>query len=304
MLTSTLVPGYDITEVIYEGINTIIYRGTSHLNQQKVILKILKDDYPALDAITRLKHEYKITENLDLENIAKILRLETEQNRLVLVLEDFGGQSLKQVLSKRKLEFIEFLNIAVQLAKALVSLHSHQIIHKDIKADNIIINPKTGEVKLTDFSIASKLSNENLQLTNPNQLEGTLTYMSPEQTGRMNRALDYRSDFYSLGITFFEMLTGRLPFQSNDPLELIHSHIAKQPVEIQELNPEVPKAIANVVVKLMAKNAEDRYQTAKGLLSDLELCSEQLEITGTIIEFQPGTFGCIKSVTHPPKALR
>ena len=160
MLTSTLVPGYDITEVIYEGINTIIYRGTSHLNQQKVILKILKEDYPSLDAITRLKHEYKITENLDLDNVVKILRLETEQNRLILVLEDFGGQSLKQTLSSDNLRLLKFLTIAVQLAKALVSLHSHQIIHKDIKADNIIINPKTGEVKLTDFSIASKLSNE------------------------------------------------------------------------------------------------------------------------------------------------
>ncbi|MCJ8282840.1 MAG: protein kinase, partial [Rivularia sp. ALOHA_DT_140] len=172
MLTSTLVSGYDITEVIYEGTNTVIYRGTSHLNQQKVVLKILKEDYPSLDAITRLKHEYKITENLDLDKVVKILRLETEQNRLILVLEDFGGQSLKQILSSDKLGLLKFLSIAVQLAKALVSLHSHQIIHKDIKADNIIINPKTGEVKLTDFSIASKLSNEKLQLTNPNQLEG------------------------------------------------------------------------------------------------------------------------------------
>ncbi|MGF1675188.1 MAG: serine/threonine protein kinase, partial [Rivularia sp. (in: cyanobacteria)] len=217
MLASTLVPGYEVTEVIYEGINTIIYRGTSHLNQEKVILKILKEDYPTLDAITRLKHEYKITQNLNLEGIVKILRLETEQNRLLLVLEDFGGQSLKQVLSQRKLELLEFLSIGVQLAKALISLHSHNIIHKDVKADNIIINPKTAEVKLTDFSIASRLGKEKLQLTNPNQLEGTLTYISPEQTGRMNRVLDYRTDFYSLGITFYEMLTGRLPFQSNDP---------------------------------------------------------------------------------------
>ncbi|MGD1914439.1 MAG: serine/threonine protein kinase, partial [Rivularia sp. (in: cyanobacteria)] len=193
MLTSTLVPGYDIMEVIYEGINTIIYRGISHLNQQKVILKILKEDYPTLDAITRLKHEYKITESLDLEGVVKILRLETDENRLLLVLEDFGGKSLRQVLSNQKLELLECLNIAVQLGKALVSLHSHNIIHKDIKADNIIINPKSGQVKLTDFSIASRLSNEKLQLTNPNQLEGTLTYMSPEQTGRMNRALDYRT---------------------------------------------------------------------------------------------------------------
>ncbi|MGB3650359.1 MAG: AAA family ATPase [Rivularia sp. (in: cyanobacteria)] len=301
MLTSTLVPGYDITEVIYEGINTTIYRGTSYLNQQKVILKILKEDYPSLDAITRLKHEYKITENLDLEGIVKILRLETEQNRLVLVLEDFGGQSLKKVISNCKLELLEFLNIAVQLAKGLVSLHSHNIIHKDIKADNIVINHKTGQVKLTDFSIASRLSNEKLQLTNPNQLEGTLTYMSPEQTGRMNRVLDYRTDFYSVGVTFYEMLTGRLPFQSSDPLELIHSHIAKQPVAIQELNLEVPNAIANVVEKLMAKNAEDRYQTAKGLLADLELCREQLEMTGTIIEFQPGRLDVLSQLLIPQK---
>ena len=301
MLTSTLIPDYDITEVIYEGINTIIYRGTSQLDQQKVILKILKEDYPSLDAITRLKHEFKITENLDLDNVVKILRLETEQNRLILVLEDFGGQSLKQILSSDKLKLLNFLTIAVQLAKALVSLHSHQIIHKDIKADNIIINPKTGEVKLTDFSIASKLSNEKLQLTNPNQLDGTHSYMSPEQTGRMNRSLDYRTDFYSLGVTFYELLTGKLPFQSNDPLELIHSHIAKQPFAIQELNPEVPNAIANVVEKLMAKNAEDRYQTAKGILADLELCHEQLEMTGTIIEFQPGRLDILSQLLIPQK---
>lgn len=301
MLTSTLVPGYDITEVIYEGINTIIYRGISQTNQQKVILKILKEDYPTLDAITRLKHEYKITENLDLEGIVNILRLETQQNRLILVLEDFGGQSLKEVLNNQKLDLLKFLNIAVQLAKALVSLHSHNIIHKDIKADNIIINPKTGEVKLTDFSIASRLSKEKLQLTNPNQLEGTLTYMSPEQTGRMNRVLDYRTDFYSLGVTFYEMLTGRVPFQSKDPLELIHSHIARQPIQIQQLNPEVPNAIANVVSKLIAKNAEDRYQTAKGLLADLELCREQLEMTGTIVEFQPGKLDVLSQLLIPQK---
>ncbi|MGD1909487.1 MAG: AAA family ATPase, partial [Rivularia sp. (in: cyanobacteria)] len=154
---------------------------------------------------------------------------------------------------------------------------------------------------LTDFSIASRLSNEKLQLTNPNQLEGTLTYMSPEQTGRMNRALDYRTEYYSLSVTFYEMLTGQLPFQSNDPLELIHSHIAKQPVAIQQLNPEIPNAIANVVVKLMAKNAEDRYQTAKGLLADLELCREQLEITGTIIEFQPGRLDVLSQLLIPQK---
>ena len=300
MLAPHLVPGYDLTEFLHSGTNTIIYRGTSQLDQLPVILKILKADYPSLDAITRLKHEFKITENLDIEGIVKVLRLETYQNRLALVCEDFGGQSLTQLLSTQKLELVTFLNIAVQLAQALASLHEHHIIHKDIKPANIIINPLSRQVKLTDFSIASRLSKETPQLTNPNQLEGTLAYMSPEQTGRMNRTLDYRTDFYSLGVTFYEMLTGQLPFQSQDTLELIHCHIAKLPVAIEELNP-VPAAISSIVKKLMAKNAEDRYQSAKGLLADLEICLNQLKTTGEITNFTLGRLDILSQLLIPQK---
>lgn len=208
MVSSLLFPGYELAEIIHEGSNNIIYRGISRLDGQKVILKILKDEYPSLEAIARLKHEYKVTENLDLKDVVKVLRLSTYENRLALVFEDFDGQSLKQLLSTKKLELNSFISIAIQLVQALVSIHTNYIIHKDIKPGNIIINPETGVVKITDFSIASRLCKETPQLANPDQLEGTLAYISPEQTGRMNRSLDYRTDFYSLGVTFYEMLTG------------------------------------------------------------------------------------------------
>ncbi|OKH44895.1 hypothetical protein NIES2101_27500 [Calothrix sp. HK-06] len=285
MLSSLKIPGYNITEVIYEGLNTLVYRGLSQ-SHQPVILKILKAEYPTLEQITRLRHEYTITENLDLDNVVKVYGLESYQNRLVLVAEDFDGISLKQYLTRTKLPLITILSIVVQLAQALVSLHTHCIIHKDIKPANIIINAQTKQVKLADFSIASKLSKETPSLSNAHQLEGTLTYMSPEQTGRMNRDLDYRTDFYSLGITFYEMLTGQLPFKDvQDPMELVHCHIAQIPLAPNKLNPNVPDIISEIVMKLLAKTAEERYQSAYGLKADLEVCIRQLETTGEIVPF-------------------
>jgi histidine kinase len=301
MLETLRIPGYELTEVVREGANNIICRAIWQPDRQPVILKILKEEYPSLEQITRIKHEYKIAENLDAAGIVKIYRLETHQNRLALVCEDFGGQSLKQLLEGEKLSLISFLAIAVQLVQALASLHQQQIIHKDIKPANIIINPATGIVKLTDFSVASRLSKETPQLSNPNSLEGTLAYMSPEQTGRMNRALDYRTDFYSLGVTFYEMLTGELPFKNNDFLELVHCHIAKQPVAIEQLNPEVPRAIASLIAKLMAKNAEDRYQSAAGVLADLEYCLVQLKTNGKIANFIPGQLDRSAQLLIPQK---
>nr|WP_045870950.1 ATP-binding sensor histidine kinase [Tolypothrix sp. PCC 7601] len=288
MVLTSIIPGYDILEIISEGINTTVYRARSQKNQQRVVLKVLKAEYPSFEQITRFKHEYKTTENLNCEGIVKVYSLESYQNRLVLVAEDFGGISLKQFLSLQQLSEANFLKIAVQLAKALLSLHQNRIIHKDIKPANIIVNPQTGIVKITDFSIASHLDKETPQLTNSHQLEGTVAYMSPEQTGRMNRAVDYRSDFYSLGITFYEILTGQLPFVTDDLLEMFHSHIAKPVTPITQLKPEVSRTIAAIVMKLIAKNAEDRYQSALGLLADLELCLEQLETTGNISNFTPG----------------
>jgi PAS domain S-box-containing protein len=320
MLSTLTISGYEIAEIIHEGINTIVYRAKSHNPEKFVVLKVLKTEYPTLEQINRLKHEYQTTANLDLEGVVKVYSLETHQNRLVLVAEDFGGISLKQFLTtdtplipfqngeKEPIfapllkgcweNLADFLSIAVQVTQALVSLHAHKIIHKDIKPSNIIINPETRQVKITDFSIASGL--RDIQ-TDPNQLEGTLAYMSPEQTGRMNRSLDYRSDFYSLGVSFYELLTGRLPFVSDDPLEIVCGHIAKQPTRIRELNPHVPKVVALIVNKLMAKNAEDRYQTATGLLADLKRCLSEFKNTSNISEFTVGEQDKIAQILIPQK---
>ncbi|MCC3448322.1 MAG: AAA family ATPase [Microcoleus sp. PH2017_29_MFU_D_A] len=292
---------YQIHSTLHEGAETIIYHGQRASDESATILKVLKAEYPTLEAITRLKHEYQIRQNLDSKQIVKAISLKTFNHRLGIVLEDFGGESLGQLLEKARLSLLATLNIAIQIVKALEYLHQNQIIHKDIKPSNIIINSQTKQVKLTDFGIATKLNKENPQFNNPNSVEGTLAYMSPEQTGRMNRTLDYRTDFYSLGITLYEMLTGELPFPSKDPLEIVYSHIATQAISAAQINSEIPTSISGIVMKLMSKNAEDRYQSAAGLLADLENCLHQLEATGEIIDFIPGRLDILSQLLIPQK---
>ncbi|MEG4319488.1 MULTISPECIES: AAA family ATPase [unclassified Microcoleus] len=281
--------GYQITEKIYSGVNTVIYRGIWQKHNLPVIVKTLKSEYPTLEEITRLRHEYKLRKNLiNIEYIVNCYRLEKNQNGVALTVEDFGGLALSKFLSTTKLNLIQILKIAIQLAESLGKIHQNQIIHKDIKPHNIIIHPETYQVKITDFSISSRLIIENASPSYPNLLEGTLAYISPEQTGRMNRAIDYRSDFYSLGVTFYEMLTGELPFNAIDPLELVHCHIARIAPTPRSLKPEIPEAISAIVMKLLAKTAEDRYQSADGLRFDLETCLAQLQAGGNISDFTAG----------------
>ncbi|MEG4623216.1 AAA family ATPase [Microcoleus sp. w1-18aA5] len=292
---------YQIHSTLHEGIETIIYRGKIPTQQETTVLKILKAEYPTLDAITRIKHEYRIRQHLDHPGLVKVLSLETFDNRLGLLLEDFNGESLDRLMSRQKLEVITCLRFGIQLIKTLEYLHLQKIIHKDIKPSNIILNSQTGIIKLTDFGIASRLSKETPQINNINSIVGTFAYMSPEQTGRMNRTLDYRTDFYSVGITLYEMLTGQLPFMSNDPLEIVYSHIASQAILPHQINSEIPPAISQIVMKLMAKNAEDRYQSAGGLLADLEICLNQLETTGKIVDFTPGNLDILSQLLIPQK---
>ncbi|MEG4575136.1 AAA family ATPase [Microcoleus sp. N3A4] len=285
----TTLLGYKLLSLpLHEGVNTVIYRGVRESEQTQVIIKTLKAEYPTIEEIARLRHEYKILKTLDMTGIVKAHSLEKHNNGLALILEDFGGKSLKNLIAAKHLEISEFLSLAIHLAETLAHLHENKIIHKDIKPQNIIINSKTDQIKIIDFSISTYLERENQSLSNPNLLEGTLAYMSPEQTGRMNRSIDYRTDFYSLGVTFYEILTGKLPHQATDPLELIHCHIAKRPVPPHQQIGEIPEAISDIVMKLLAKTAEDRYQSALGLKADLEICRHQMQTKGKIDNFPIG----------------
>ncbi|WP_445248262.1 ATP-binding protein, partial [Microcoleus sp. OTE_8_concoct_300] len=280
--------GYRIVQEIHSGVKSLVYRGYRERDQQPAIVKFLKSEYPTLEEVTRLRNEYKIAQPLDCPSITKVYSLENYRNSFALILEDFGGSSLDQLLTNQTLPVTEVLRIAIVLIDALDYLHRHSIIHKDIKPGNIIINSTTGEVKLTDFSISSRLQQENQSVSNPSKLAGTLAYLSPEQTGRMNRSVDYRSDYYSLGMTLYQMLAGQLPFVTEDPMELIHFHLAKQPLPLCEIR-EVPQVISDIVIKLLAKTAEERYQSAAGLKFDLETCLNQLLATGTIAHFAIAT---------------
>ena len=283
------ISGYQILGQIYHSVSSQVYRARREKDDLPVILKVL-DQSAAPAALPRYKQEYEIIRSLNIEGAVKAYSLQKYRNSLwVMTLEDFGGESLDRLMARQKLALAEFLSMAINIAEIIGEIHAANIIHKDINPSNIAVNPETGQVKLIDFGIASILSRENQALKNPSVLEGTLAYMSPEQTGRMNRPLDYRTDFYSLGATFYEMLSGKLPFgDTDDPMELVHCHIAKQPPSPHEINPEIPKPVADIIVKLLAKNAEDRYQSAWGIEADLVLGMMQFEANGEIEEIIPG----------------
>ena len=282
------IPGVAVQTLLYESVNSLIYRAVREADNQPIILKLLKDSYPTPQELVRYRTEYRITRDLKEAGVVQVYDLQKYQNTLVMFLEDFGGESLKILMQQRKFSLKEFLQIAIATTETLGQIHAANIIHKDINPSNIIYNPETEQLKIIDFGISTQLSRETPTLKNPGILEGTLAYISPEQTGRMNRTLDYRADFYSLGVTFYELLTGKLPFETEDALELVHCHIARQPVTPQEIEPKIPLILSQIVIKLMAKNAENRYQTALGLKHDLENCLVQLQATGNLEKFALG----------------
>jgi predicted ATPase/signal transduction histidine kinase/tRNA A-37 threonylcarbamoyl transferase component Bud32 len=277
--------GFNNIELIYSSNNSEVHRGIRVLDRQSVILKVLKKDYPTAQEINRYKQEYEIICDFNSEGVIKAYDLIPYQQTLIIVLEDCGGESLQELTQNKAFSLNEFLSIAIKITKSLGEIHHQNIIHKDINPANIIFNSETDQLKIIDFGIATQLTRENPILKNPNILEGTLPYISPEQTGRMNRCLDYRTDFYSLGVTFYKLLTGKLPFQTKDALELVHCHIAKVPLSPRQEKADIPQSISDIVMKLMAKKAEDRYQNTWGIQADLEQCLQQLKTTGIIADF-------------------
>ncbi len=280
-----MVVGYEVIAKLHESSRSLVYRGQRD-DQRSSILKVMQAEYPSLEELGRYRLEYEIINRLNLAGVAQAYGLEPYQNGLVLVLEDFGGESLQRLMQTRQFQITEFLEMAIATTEILSQVHAASIIHKDINPANIVLNADLSQVKLIDFGNATVLSRENPTLRNPNILEGTLAYLSPEQTGRMNRSLDYRTDFYSLGATFYEVLTGNPPFSVTDAMELIHCHLARQPEPPHILNPEIPVMLSQIVLKLLAKNAEDRYQSGYGIKVDLQRCLEQLRTTGAIAPFE------------------
>jgi PAS domain S-box-containing protein len=266
----------------------ILYRGHSRLEEQTSLLLLAPvATRPPIDTIRKVENEYSLRGELGDSWAVKPLTLSKYNGQTALVLEDPSGEPLNRLMHG-PMEPRRFLQLAVGLATVLDQTHKQGLIHKDLKPANILMNSSTGQVRLTGFGIASRLPRERQNLKPPEVIAGTLAYMAPEQTGRMNRSIDSRSDLYALGVSLYEMLTGGLPFTASDPMGWIHCHIAHQPVPPSELMISVPAQLSAIVMKLLAKTGEERYQTAAGVEADLRRCLEGLESSGQINSFPLG----------------
>ena len=244
-------------------------------------------EHPSRSILDRLTHEYELRDELDSTWAVRPLDLMRDAGRTVLVLEDVDGEPLDRMLGP-PMELGRFLSLAIAVTAAVGKLHERSLVHKDIKPANILVNPLKGKVRLTGFGIASRLVRERQSPNPPETIAGTLAYMAPEQTGRMNRSIDSRSDLYALGVTFYQMLTGALPYTAAEPMEWVHCHLAKRPVPPAERMQEIPDVISAIIMKLLAKMAEDRYQTAGGLESDFRRCQTEWRSRRRVDDFTPG----------------
>ena len=281
------IPGFETQDVIFKSDHTIIYKAIRKEDNLPVAMKILHEDYPSPEEINRFQHEYDIIKQLhDATGVINAYSIEKYQNTLVMILEDFRAQSLDRYIADKHLPFEDCLNIGIHVAGIINDIHKQNIIHTNIHPANILINPETDQVKLIDFGTSEVLSRKHPVITNVDLKWIHMAYASPELTGRMNRSVDYRTDFYSFGITLYELLCGKPPFYSDDILELIHFQIAKQPKRLYEVNPDIPRLVSDIVMKLLSKTAENRYQSATGIQSDLKECLVRYRSTKTIIPFE------------------
>lgn len=291
---------FDDLPVLHEGAHSLIFRGER--DGRPVMFKRLRAEYPTPNEVVRFRHEYELTRKLTMPGVVETRGLEPYRGSLVMLLEDFGGEAVSVHLKAGPLDLISFLKLAISVAETLGHVHHRHVIHKDICPANIVWNKASGVVKLIDFGISTELSRETATAVSPNVLEGTLAYMAPEQTGRMNRSVDDRSDLYGLGATFYHLLTGAPPFVADDDMELVHAHIAKTPTPVHEVRSEVPETLSRIVAKLMAKLVEDRYQSAYGVMSDLKACLEQIERGGAFVPFAVGQHD-LSDQFHIPQKL-
>src|SRR5919106_1165815 len=278
------------SEVLWEDGERLLRRRSRHCanGDRDAVLEVLPAaEHPTPRSLNRLTHEYELKDDLDDTWAARPLGLVRERGETILVLKDPGGEPLDRLIGA-PMEVDRFLGLAVALSAALGRLHERGLVHKDIKPNNFLLNSATGQVWLIGFGIASRLLRERQSPEPPEFISGTLAYMAPEQTGRMNRSIDSRSDLYSLGVTLYQMLTGSLPFTASDPMEWVHCHIARQPVPPSEQAQKIPAPVSQIIMKLLAKTAEERYQTAAGVERDLRRCLAAWELHGRIDPFALG----------------
>jgi PAS domain S-box-containing protein len=291
------------SQVLWEDGERAFRRGWRLDNEGKrraVLLVAPAADHPSRSCLERFTHEYELKDELDRAWAVRPLDLIRDTGRTMLVLDDAGGEPL-EILLGVPMDMGRFLRLGSSIASALGKLHQRGLVHKDIKPANILLNEATGEVRLTGFGIASRFARERQSPHPPETIAGTLAYMAPEQTGRMNRSIDSRSDLYALGVTFYQMLTGALPFNAPDPMELVHCHIARQPMPPRASVPSLPMAVSDVVMKLLAKAAEDRYQTAAGVERDLRHCLTDWETRGLVVDFPLGQQDAADRLLIPEK---
>lgn len=279
---------YTLGEILYERASVVVYRAQDNRDGASILLKTLKPGYASFDRTDELLHEHALLHDLEMPGVIRSHGLVEHDGASALVLEDPGGELLEQLLLGRgRLDLKASLSIAIDLADTLGRIHTRRVIHKDINPRNILVGPDN-HITILDFGISTRLPREIQSIKSPNILEGTLAYVSPEQTGRMDHPIDYRTDLYSLGATIYAMLTGRPPFSSNEPMELIYSHIAKKPVSPAGIDPLIPVVLSDMVMKLLSKAVEDRYKSAFGLRVDLEECLRRLDRDGVVEPFPLG----------------
>jgi len=297
-----LATRYTLNAKIRETPYTELHRGYRNLDGAPVVVKLLRNERPSPLELARLRHEYEILVSFEVPQVVKPLGLERHGQGLALVMEDTGEESLDQLIRLGHLDLQRSLVLAVAMAQTVAVVHAHHIIHKDIKPEHFFLHQAADNpLVLVDFGIATWLSQQAQAASPLSEVEGTLAYVAPEQTGRMNRIVDWRSDLYSLGVTLYELFTGCLPFEANDPLELVHCHIARSPRSPRICRADLPVVLSELILKLLAKTAEERYQSAAGVQHDLERCLEQLKLTGRIEAFQLAEFDSSGELSIPQK---
>jgi serine/threonine protein kinase len=290
----------DLFEKVWEDREFFILRGRREGDGLRVLLLVPSPDSPLSANTALLRQACALRNELDSSWAARPLDLVEFRGQTALLIEDPGGEFLDGLVGD-PLAVPEFLRLAIGIVTAVGHLHGRGLIHQDIKPANLLVNAVTGKAWLTGFGLTSRLPRHRPPLEPHTLMAGTLAYMAPEQTGRMNRSIDSRSDLYSLGVTFYEMLVGALPFTANDPMEWVHCHIAQPPPAPKSRVSEIPEQLSALVMKLLAKAPEERYQTASGAEADLRRCLEAWTADGLTGPFARGAHDVSDQLLIPEK---